>query len=138
MTYIPLCGINNEVILCGTLQTFKPRQKITLKRYASNEKGVKRIMTKVAVLINDIEKQYEGLRSSLGMLLYNTEVQMFVIDKEIANMDEAYQDNMEFLDEMEGQRFSNNKANVEKYGFTYASVEEMGEMLQQADLVIPF
>ena len=95
-------------------------------------------MTKVAVLINDVEKQYEGLRSSLGMLLYNTEVQMFVINKEIANMDEAYQDNMEFLDEMEGQRFSNNRANVEKYGFTYASVEEMGEILQQADLVIPF
>jgi hypothetical protein len=101
-------------------------------------KRVKQMMTKVAVLINDVEKQYEGLRSSLGMLLYNTEVQMFVINKEIANMDEAYQDNMEFLDEMEGQRFSNNKANVEKYGFTYASVEEMGEMLQQADLVIPY
>jgi hypothetical protein len=101
-------------------------------------KRVKQMMTKVAVLINDVEKQYEGLRSSLGMLLYNTEVQMFVINKEITNMDEAYQDNMEFLDEMEGQRFSNNKANVEKYGFTYASVEEMGEMLQQADLVIPY
>ena len=96
------------------------------------------MMTKVAVLINDVEKQYEGLRSSLGMLLYNAEVQMFVINKEIANMDEAYQDNMEFLDEMEGQRFSNNQANVEKYGFTHASVEEMGEMLQQADLVIPY
>ena len=96
------------------------------------------MLKKVAVLIKDVEKQYEGLRSSLGMLLYNTEVQMFVIDKEIANMDEAYQDNMEFLDEMEGQRFSNNKANVEKYVFTYASVEEMGELLQQADLVIPY
>jgi hypothetical protein len=28
-------------------------------------------MKTVAVLINDKEKQYEGLRSSLGMLLYN-------------------------------------------------------------------
>jgi hypothetical protein len=95
-------------------------------------------MGKVAVLINDAEQQYEGLRSSLGMLLYNTEVQMFVINKEIANMDEAYEDNMGFLDEMEGERFSNNTANVEKYGFTYATIEEMGEMLRQADLVIPF
>ena len=43
-----------------------------------------------------------------------------------------------FLDEMEGERFSNNKANVEKYGFNYASIEEIGEMLQKADLVIPF
>lgn len=95
-------------------------------------------MGKVAVLINDAEQQYEGLRSSLGMLLYNTEVQMFVINKEIANMDEAYEDNMGFLDEMEGERFSNNIDNVEKYGFTHATIEEMGEMLRQADLVIPF
>ena len=95
-------------------------------------------MGKVAVLINDPEQQYEGLRSSLGMLLYNTEVQMFVINQEIANMDEAYEDNMGFLDEMEGERFSNNIENVEKYGFTLATIEEMGEMLRQADLVIPF
>jgi hypothetical protein len=85
-------------------------------------------MKTVAVLINDKEKQYEGLRSSLGMLLYNTWVQMFVVNH----------DNIEFLDEMEGERFSNNKANVEEYGFKYASIEEIGEMLQKADLVIPF
>lgn len=95
-------------------------------------------MTKVAVLIKDPGKQYEGLRSSLGMLLYNTEVQMFVLNEEIANMDEAYEDNMGFLDEMEGERFSNNQANVEKYGFQYASLEEIGEMLRQADLIIPY
>ncbi|MDH4009949.1 MAG: hypothetical protein OEU55_04485 [Desulfobacterales bacterium] len=72
------------------------------------------------------------------MMLYNTFVQMFVVDKEIAKMDEAYRDNMEFLDEMEGERYSNNRANVEKYGFKYVSIEEMGELLRKADLVIPF
>ena len=95
-------------------------------------------MTKVAVLIKDTGKQYEGLRSSLGMLLYNTEVQMFVLNEEIANMDEAYEDNMGFLDEMEGERFSNNRANVDKYGFQYATLEQIGEMLRQADLIIPY
>lgn len=95
-------------------------------------------MKKVAVLIKDTDQQYEGLRSSLGMMLYNTAVQMFVVDKEIADMDEAYHDNMEFLDEMEGERYSNNRANVEKYGFTYASIDQIGEMLREADLVIPF
>lgn len=94
-------------------------------------------MKKVAVLIKDIEQQYEGLRSSLGMLLYETEVRMFVVNHE-GNMDEAYKDNMEFLDEMEGERFSNNRANVEEYGFKYATIEEMGEMLREADLVVPF
>jgi hypothetical protein len=96
------------------------------------------IMSKVAVLIKNPEQQYEGLRSSLGMLLYNTEVQMFVLNDEIADMDEAYEDNMGFLDEMEGERFSNNKTNVEKYGFKYATIEQIGEMLREADLVIPF
>ena len=95
-------------------------------------------MKTVAVLINDASQQYEGLRSSLGMMLYNTFVQMFVVDKEIDNMDEAYHDNMEFLDEMEGERYSNNRANVDKYGFKYASIEKMGEMLRKADLIIPF
>ena len=95
-------------------------------------------MSKVAVLIKKPEQHYEGLRSSLGMLLYNTEVQMFVLNDEIANMDEAYEDNMGFLDEMEGERFSNNKTNVEKYGFQYATVEQIGEMLRQAEVVIPF
>lgn len=95
-------------------------------------------MKRVAVLIKDPEQQYEGLRSSLGMTLYNTHVQMFVIDHEIANMDEAYRDNMGFLDEMEGQRFSNNLVNVEKYGFKYADKKEIAMMLREADLVIPF
>jgi len=95
-------------------------------------------MRKVAVLIKESDQQYEGLRSSLGMLLYNTEVQMFVLNNEIVDMDEKYQDNMGFLDEMEGERFSNNKANVEKYGFKYATTEQIGEMLRLADIVIPF
>ena len=95
-------------------------------------------MKTVAVLIRETAKQYEGLRSSLGMLLYNTYVQMFVLDNEIGNMDEAYEDNMGFLDEMEGERYSNNRTNVEKYGFKYASIEEIGEMLKKADLIIPY
>lgn len=95
-------------------------------------------MKKVAVLIKNSDQQYEGLRSSLGMLLYNTQVQMFVLNQEIADMDEAYEDNMGFLDEMEGQRYSNNRVNVEKYGFNYASTEQIGAMLREADLVIPF
>ena len=95
-------------------------------------------MKKVAVLIKDSEQHYEGLRTSLGLTLYNTRVQMFVLDHAIANLDEAYRDNMGFLDEMEGERFSNNLVNVEKHGFKYADRQEMALMLREADLVIPF
>ena len=95
-------------------------------------------MKKVAVLIKNPEQQYEGLRSSLGMLLYNTQVRMFVLNTEIANMDEAYEDNMGFLDEMEGERYSDNRRNVEKWGFRHAGPEDIAEMIRDADIVIPF
>jgi hypothetical protein len=63
---------------------------------------------------------------------------MYVLNHEIANMDEAYRENMEFIDEMEGQRFSNNPANVEKYGFKPVTIDEIIERLKQADVIIPF
>ncbi|UCH21451.1 MAG: hypothetical protein JSU83_23635 [Deltaproteobacteria bacterium] len=93
---------------------------------------------RVAVIINSEKQQYEGLRSSLGMLLYNTHVEMYVLNHKVANMDEAYADNMGFLDEMEGERYSNNPVNVEQYGFKPATIEEMAARIREADLIIPF
>lgn len=93
---------------------------------------------KVAVLIKDIEQQYEGLRTSLGLLLEAASVQMYVLDHEIETMDEAYRENMEFIDEMEGERFSNHPANVEKYGFQPVTNDEMLAKLKEVDLIIPF
>jgi hypothetical protein len=93
---------------------------------------------KIAVLIKDKDQQYEGLRTSLGLLLEMAEVQMFVLNHEISDMNEAYSENMEFIDEMEGERYSNNTENAEKYGFKFATTTEIGEMLKQASLVIPF
>jgi hypothetical protein len=65
-------------------------------------------------------------------------VQMFVMNHEIADMNEAYSENMEFLDEMEGERYTNNAANAEKYGFRFLTTAEIGEKLKTASLVIPF
>lgn len=95
-------------------------------------------MDNIAVLIRDVHQQYEGLRTSLGLLLEAASVQMFVLNHEIGTMDEAYQENMEFIDEMEGERYSNNQANVDKYGFQPITIEEMVGKLQEADLIIPF
>lgn len=95
-------------------------------------------MKKVAVLIKDIDQQYEGLRLSLGALLADVDVQMVVFNHEIANMDEAYHDNMEFLEEIKGQCVSNNMANAEKYGFAHATIKEIAQRLKGVDLIIPF
>jgi sulfur relay (sulfurtransferase) DsrF/TusC family protein len=104
-------------------------------------------MKKVAVLIRDKEQQYEGLRTSLGLLLESVEVKMFVLDHEVValankeNDEEAYEeyfDNMEFIDEMDGERYSNNRNNVEKHGFKNVTPDEAVAILKDADIVIPF
>lgn len=104
-------------------------------------------MKKVAVLIRDPEQQYEGLRTSLGLLLESVEVKMVVLDHEVvalANKEsdaeayEEYFDNMEFIDDMEGERYSNNLLNVDKYGFKHLTPEVTAAILRDADVVIPF
>ena len=104
-------------------------------------------MKKAVVLIKDPEQQYEGLRTSLGLLLESVEVKMIVLHHEVAalagknddeNAYEAYLDNMEFIDEMEGERYSNNGRNVDEWGFKNADPDEIAAMLTDADHVIPF
>ena len=92
---------------------------------------------RVAVLIRDKERQYEGLRSSLGLLLEDHAIDMFVLDHEV-DMTEEYYDNMGFIDEMGGARFSNVPANVEKHGFQRVSLEEVAGKLREHEIVIPF
>ena len=92
---------------------------------------------KVSVLIKDKDRQYEGLRSSLGLLLERHVVTMFVLNHEI-DMTEEYQDNMGFIDEMGGARYSNVPANVEKYAFKSVTLDELPARLRESDLVIAF
>ncbi len=95
-------------------------------------------MKKVSVLIRDPSLQYEGLRTSLGLLLEDVAVQMFVLDHEIEDMNEAYSDNLGFLDEMGGDYYSNNSDNVEKHGFQYADLDTIGAKIRATDLILPF
>ncbi len=94
-------------------------------------------MKKVAVLVRHPHRQYEALRSSLGCLLEDHRVSYLVLDHEV-KLDEAFSDNLGFLEEMEGQRYSNHPANVEKHGFAYLSLADMGELLRRQDIIIPF
>jgi hypothetical protein len=92
---------------------------------------------KVAVVIKDKDRQYEGLRSSLGLLLEKHVISMFVLNHEV-DMTEEYSDNMGFIDEMGGKRFSNVPANVEKHGFTSVTLAQISGKLAENDLVIAF
>lgn len=94
-------------------------------------------MKKVAVVVREPARHYEALRSALGCLLEDHQVSYVVLDQEISP-DEAFSDNLGFLEEMEGRRYSNHPANVEKYGFTPLSLPEIGELLREQEVVIPF
>lgn len=95
-------------------------------------------MSGVTVIIKDVEQQYEGLRTSLGLLLEASNVNMVVLDHEIADMSEAYEDNMGFLDEMEGERYSNNQANIDKYEFKPIDQDKLLSLINESEHVIPF
>jgi hypothetical protein len=104
-------------------------------------------MKKAVVMIRDPEQQYEGLRTSLGLLLESVAVKMIVLHHEVAALAakgtdpesyEEYFDNMEFIDDMDGERYSDHPDNVEKHGFQHAGPEQVAAMLREADIVIPF
>ena len=92
---------------------------------------------RVAVLIKEKERQYEGVRSSLGLLLGQHVVSLFVLNHEL-EVPEEFQENISIIDEMGGGRYSTVASNLDKYGFQMVTLEQVAHQLKENDLIIPF
>jgi hypothetical protein len=92
---------------------------------------------RVAVITNDRQRQFEAIRTGLGLLLENHSVSVFVLHHEIEPSDHTL-DNLGFLDEMGGERYSDHPVNVARHGFRPVSLQETGRLLAEHDLIVPF
>ncbi|MGD8701048.1 MAG: hypothetical protein PVG51_01105 [Desulfosarcina sp.] len=95
-------------------------------------------MHRAAIIVKDAQQQYEGLRTSVGLLLAGMSVQMFVLHHEIEDMHDDFRENMTLMDQIGGKRYSNNSENAAKYGFTHLSMARAADKIRQADIIIPF
>lgn len=98
---------------------------------------------KVAILVKEPVDSWEGLRSTLGLLVENMWVAAFFIDTEVElpaeKSEEEFSENLEMLEDLEGEVYTNVQANVDKWGyFQYLPLEEMPAKIKEYQLVVPF
>ncbi|OFZ85986.1 MAG: hypothetical protein A2W21_10155 [Betaproteobacteria bacterium RBG_16_66_20] len=87
---------------------------------------------KIAVLVRD--RQDEALRMALGLVLADDEVDVYVLDRKLADT-EAVRLYLTTLKEFEFRVFTNQADNE---GLEYLSVEQIAQRLPQYDHTLPY
>lgn len=87
---------------------------------------------KIAVLIRD--RQAEALRMSVGLILLDDSVELFVLDSELERT-ESNMDYIELAKEMDINIYSNNRANKE---LQYMPLDEIALKLTEYDHILAY
>ena len=96
---------------------------------------------KVAFIVRAADDVWECTRSGLGLGVENLYAGIFIIDTviEMGDREDDYLENLEMIDDLEGEVYSNVQANVDKYEFIqFMSVEDMGGKIMEYDLMASF
>jgi hypothetical protein len=86
---------------------------------------------RIAVLVRD--RKHEALRMALGATLAQDSVDVFVMDDTL-ELDEEISTNLEMLESLKVQVYSNNPGNA----FEQKSTHEIAKLLADYDVVIPY
>ncbi len=87
---------------------------------------------KIAVLVRD--RQEEALRMSVGLILLDDQVEVYVLDRKLEETEESLL-HYETLKEMEMKVYSNSRENE---GMEYVPTEDIAQRLLQYDHVLPY
>ena len=87
---------------------------------------------KIAVVVRD--RQEEALRMSLGMVLMDDTIDVYVLDRTLGTSEEILM-NIETMQDMEMNLYTNV---VENRGLQYLPLSEIAERLLHYDIVVPY
>lgn len=96
---------------------------------------------KVAFLVRTPEEIRECTRSALGLGVQDVIVALFIIDAplKMGGREDRFRENLEMIDDLEGEIFSNVRANSDKYELIrFISLEAMAGKLLEYDLTAAF
>ena len=94
-------------------------------------------MKRVAVLIKNIEKKEDALRTVQGFNDKGNRIELFILEHDLKIFSNLFVQNRVLLGEITGC-YSDNPLNNDRFNFQYANDETIAEHLKQADLIIPF
>ncbi len=89
---------------------------------------------KVALLVRDAGNVWECVRSALGLAIQATEVGVFILNTpvELGERAEAFRENLEMIDELDGHIWSNNRETAGRFDFVeYLTIEEMAVRIRE-------